>query len=132
MRCHGSVMLFILRSRLLLYSAGSGLNGVWISCEIVMFCNGVMCVVNVDYLCRWQVQLYVYCARRIPAHLRYTQCLILLHLINICFLSCICLWRISQIETCFGVVVRLGLVATSPTFLRSSANHLAGPHFWLP
>ena len=28
-----------------------------------------MCVVNLDYLRRWQVQVSVYCARRIPAHL---------------------------------------------------------------
>ena len=32
-----------------------------------------MCVVSLDYLCRWQVQVYVYCARRRPAHLGYTQ-----------------------------------------------------------
>ena len=28
-------------------------------------------------LCRWQVQVSVYCAMRIPAHLRCTQCSIL-------------------------------------------------------
>ena len=35
-----------------------------------------MCVVSLDYLCRWQVQVQVsvYCVRRIPAHLRCTQC----------------------------------------------------------
>ena len=43
-------------------------------------------VVSPDYLCRWQAQVSVYYARRIPAHLRCTQCSIL----------CICLWRISQ------------------------------------
>ena len=38
--------------------------------------GGVMsvCVVSLDYLCRWQVQVYVYCARRLPVHLRCTQC----------------------------------------------------------
>ena len=41
-------------------------------------------------LCRWQVQESVYCAWRIPAHLRCTQCSIPLH-IDICVLSCICL-----------------------------------------
>ena len=41
---------------------------------------------------------YLYCARRIPAHLRCTQCSFLLHLIDICFLTCICLWKISQIQ----------------------------------
>ena len=43
------------------------------------------CVVNMDYLCSWQVQVSVYCARRIPAHLTRTQCSILLHLsISVC------------------------------------------------
>ena len=41
----------------------------------------------------------MYCAWRIPAHLRCTQCSILLHLMDICFLTCICLWQISQIQT---------------------------------
>ena len=27
-----------------------------------------MCVVSPDSLCRWQVQVYAYCARRIPAN----------------------------------------------------------------
>ena len=52
-------------------------------------------VVSLDYLCLWQVQASVYCARRIPEHLRCTQCLILLQLIDIDFLTCICLWQIS-------------------------------------
>ena len=56
-----------------------------------------VCVVSLDYRCRWQVQVFVYCARRIPEHLRCTPCSILLHLIDICFLSSICLWQISQI-----------------------------------
>ena len=30
----------------------------------------------------------MYCAWRIPAHLRCTQCSILLHLMDICFLTC--------------------------------------------
>ena len=36
--------------------------------------GGVMsvCVVSLDSLCRWQVQVSVYCARRIPVHLRCT------------------------------------------------------------
>ena len=37
---------------------------------------------SLDSLCRWQVQVSVYCAWRIPAHLRCTQCSILLHLIG--------------------------------------------------
>ena len=45
---------------------GQGLEG-W---------GGVMsvCVVSLDSLCRWQVHVSVYCARRIPAHLRCTHC----------------------------------------------------------
>ena len=56
-----------------------------------------VCGVSLDSLCRWQVQVSVYCAWRIPAHLRCTQCSILLHLKDICILTCICLWQISQI-----------------------------------
>ena len=41
---------------------GQGLEGmVCVSCE-----SGL--------LCRWQVQVYVYCAWRTPAHLTCTQC----------------------------------------------------------
>ena len=91
---------------------------------------GVMsvCVVSLDSLCLWQVQVSVYCARRIPAYLRCTQCSFLLHLIDICFLTCICLWQIMQIQTCLRVVVGPGLVLTSPAFMRSIASHAAGPH----
>ena len=60
---------------------------------------------------------------RIPAHLRCTQCSILLHLIDICFLTCICLWHISLIQTCLRVVVSI-----LPVFMKSIASHPAGPH----
>ena len=50
-------------------------------------------VVSPDYLCKWQVQVSVYCDWRIPAHLTCTQYSILLHLMDICFLPCICLWQ---------------------------------------
>ena len=83
---------------------------------------------SLDSLCRWQVQVSVYCAWRIPAHLRCTQCSILLHLIDICFLTCNCLWQISQIQTFLFKVVGPGLVSTSPAFVSSSASHPAGPH----
>ena len=83
---------------------------------------------SLDSLCRWQVQVSVYCAWRIPAHLRCTQCSILLHLMDICFLTCICLWQISQIQTFLFKVVGPGLVSTSPAFVSSSASHPAGPH----
>ena len=87
--------------------------------------------VSLDSLCRWQIQVSVYCAWRIPADLRCTQCSILLHLMDICFLTCICLWQISQIQTCLFKVVGSGLVSTSPTFVSSSVSHPAGPHGWL-
>ena len=83
---------------------------------------------SLDSLCRWQVHVSVYCAWRIPAHLRCTQCSILLHLMDICFLTCICLWQISHIQTRLFSVVGPGLVSTSPAFVSSSASHPAGPH----
>ena len=44
------------------------------------------------------------------------------------FLTCICFWQISQIQTCLFKVVGPGLVSTSPAFVSSSASHPAGPH----
>ena len=83
---------------------------------------------SLDSLCRWQVQISVDCAWRIPAHLRCTQCSILLHLMDICFLTCIFLWQILQIQTFLFRVVGPGLVSTSPAFVSNSASHPAGPH----
>ena len=83
---------------------------------------------SLDSLCRWQVQVSVYCAWRIPTQLGCTQCPILLHLMDIYFLTCICLWQISQIQTCLFKVVGPGLVSTSPAFVSSSASHPAGSH----
>ena len=83
---------------------------------------------RLDYLCRWQGQVSVYCAWRIPAHLRCTQCSILLRLMDICFLTCICLWQISQIQIFLFKVVGPGLVSTSPVYVSSNASHPAGPH----
>ena len=85
-------------------------------------------VVSPDFVCRCQILVSLYCARWIPAHLMCTQCSILLHHIEICFLSCICLWQISQIQTWLSVVVGPGFVSTSPAIMRSSARHPAGPH----
>ena len=84
---------------------------------------------SLDSLCKWQV--YVYCTRRINTHHRCTQCSILLHIIDICFLPYICLWQISQIQTCLRVVVRSGFVSILPAFMRSSDSHPAGSHGWL-
>ena len=87
-----------------------------------------MFAVSLDSLCRKQVQVSVYCARRIPAHLRCTQCSILFHLVNICFLPCICRWQILQIQTCLHVVIGPGFVSTLPAFMKSRASHPASPH----
>ena len=80
--------------------------------------GGVMyvCVV-VWFLCvdgRSRYLYSVYCTRRIPAHLRCTQCSIMLDHIDIGFLTYICLWQISQVQTCLRVVVGPGLVSTLP------------------
>ena len=47
---------------------------------------------------------------------------------DICFLTCICLWQISQIQTFLFKVVGPGLVSTSSAFVSLSASHPAGPH----
>ena len=101
-----------------------GVGGEWAWTKVG---NGgvVLCQ---DSLCRWHVQVSGYCAWRIPAHLRCTQCSILLHLRDICFLTCICLWQISQIQTFLFKVVGPGLVSTSSAFVSSRASHPAGPH----
>ena len=62
-------------------------------------------------LCRWKVQVSVYCARRISAHLRCTQC-------SISFLFFCGRCRKS----------RFGFVSTSFAFMRSRASHSAGLH----
>ena len=85
-------------------------------------------VVSPDYLCRWLVQVSVYYIWRIPVHLRCIQCSILFHLMDTCFLSCICLWKISQIQTCLCMVVGPGFFSTSPAYMRNSSSHPAGPH----
>ena len=82
---------------------------------------------SLDSLCRWQVQVSVYCAWRIPAHLRCTQCSILLHLMDICFLTCICLWQISQIQTFLFKVVGPSSGSAWPACPK---NGKSGTHCW--
>ena len=53
-------------------------------------------------------------------------------LMDIGFLPCICLWHISQVQTCLCVVVGPGFVSTSPAFMRSNASNTAVPHGPLP
>ena len=45
-----------------------------------------------------------------------------LHLIDIWFLTCICMWQILKVQTCLHMVVGPGLVSTSPAFMRSIAS----------
>ena len=67
-----------------LYCGGIGV-GRWLGpvSGRVGRCYACVCVVSLDSLCRWQVQVSVYSAQRIPAHLSCTQCSILLHLMDI-------------------------------------------------
>ena len=51
---------------------------------------------------------------------------------DICFLTCIYSWQISQIQTRLCDVVGPGFVSTSPAFMRICTNHPAGPHGRLP
>ena len=43
----------------------------WLGLGRVVWCY-VCVIVSLDLLCRWQLQVSVYCARRISAHLRCT------------------------------------------------------------
>ena len=63
---------------------GPGSEGVWRRHVCVRCESGFLCVDG-------EVQVSVHCAWRIPAHLRCTQCSVMLHLMDICFLTCICL-----------------------------------------
>ena len=58
-----------------------------------------------------------------------------MHLIDICFLPCICLWQISQIQASLCVVVGPGFISTSaaPAFqwvcmVDMHKNVKLGPH----
>ena len=56
-------------------------------CYVCVSCESGVC----ESLCRWQALVSVYRAWRIPELLRCIQCSILLHIMDICFLTCICL-----------------------------------------
>ena len=108
-----------------------GIGGEWVG-DLVQDLGGwggvmYVCVVSLESLCRWQVHVSVYCAKLHPVHLMCTHCSIMLHIIDICFLTCICLWQISQIQTFLCVVVGPGLDSTSSAFMRSIASHPASP-----
>ena len=80
-------------------------------------CVMSVCVVSLDYSCRWQIQVSVYCAPTVQ---------------SCCTLSIsassVCLYVADiAIPDFMRVVVGPGLVSTSPVFMRSRANHPAGP-----
>ena len=60
-----------------------GLEEKWVSALASVWEGVVRGIMSLNYLCRWQVQVSVYCVMRISANLRCIQCSILLHLINI-------------------------------------------------
>ena len=69
-------------------------------------------------MCRWQVQVSVYCARQIHAHLRCTMCSILLHPIDICFLPCnMSIADIAKSRLVFRVLFGPGLVSDIARFV---------------
>ena len=99
-----SAVLFIFRSRLLLYSAGYVVNRVQVA--LSGFSVRLLCFVQRKTLCRYGC-MYVLAAL-------------------------VLVWQISQIQTCLHMVVGPGLVLTSPAFTRSIASHTADPHAGLP
>ena len=52
---------------------GGGMGGLG---QYLGGCCGFIyvCVVSLNYVCRWQVQVSVYCDKRTHAHLMYTHC----------------------------------------------------------
>ena len=87
---------------------------------------------SLDSLCRWQVQVSVYCAWRIPAHLRCTQCSILLHLMaditNPDFLVQCCLTWIDLDITRFCEQQRQPSSGSARPACQK--NGKSGPHCW--
>ena len=98
-------------------------------CVILVLC---LCELRVRILCVDGRSRYLYIV--LGGYLLIywcTQCSILLHLIDICFLPCIFLWQISHIQTGLCVVLGPVFVSTSPAFMCSSASCPAGPHIRL-
>ena len=90
-----------------------------------------MCLVRVWILCVDGTSMYLCIV--LDGYVRILgapQCIVWLHLIDICFLVCIIFVQISQTQTCLGVAVGPGFDSTSPAFVSSSASHFAGPHGW--
>ena len=84
---------------------------------------------NPDSLCRWQVQVSVYCAWRMPAHRRCPQCSILLHLMDICFQTCIGLWAYIANPDLFVCGYRNWICLDITRFYEEQRQPSAGPHF---
>ena len=78
-----------------------GVGGVWgVSCWLgprsgrVEWYYVCVCCESGFFVAMAGLGICVLCS----AYLRCTQCSIVFHLIDICFLTCICLWQISQIQ----------------------------------
>ena len=106
----------------------SGESG-WVACTriwegwegVILQCVVILCV---DDMSRY---LYIV----LSGYLRILgapSVSIMMHLVDICFLPCICLWQISKIQICLRVVIGPGLFSTSLAFMRRCTNHPAGPH----
>ena len=119
------VQVLCLATDVLWMSVVRGVRGVGRVCEMCLARGGVG---GEGVSGREDWVWTIYCAWWIHVHLMCTQCAILLHLMDICFLQCICLWHISQIQTCLCVFVGPGFVSTSLAFMRTCASHPAVPH----
>ena len=93
-------------------SVGGGVGGV---CDMCMSLarDGVGCVGGLGQVMGgWVVVNFGVCC--------YSGLFVLI--IDICFLTCICLWQISQIQTCLHVFLGPGSVSTSVVVVRLSAH----------
>ena len=71
--------------------------------------------------------MLVYCLSVMPASLRFTQRSSELHVMDVCFLVCICSEHRSHIQT-VRVFVGPGFDSTSPAFVSNHARHSTGAH----
>ena len=64
-------------------------TSVWMGGVVLLLCELWVWIICVDGSYRYLYTLYMYCAKQIHVHHKCTQCSILVHLIDICFLPCI-------------------------------------------
>ena len=96
---------------------------------------------SLDSLCRWHVQVSVYCAWRLVRILGAPQCSILLHLMDICFLPCIygsyrksrlvCVWLSDLDLSRHHPLLRGAAPAIKRVRMAGLLNNCkSGPHCW--